>query len=165
MAAYRDLSPGLEERTFAQLEEEVEREGQARIEDISLCLSSAPTKDTNQDTEQDGLFQRDLGSPMEASPADQTPQMDAVPETQAGSRSKLPPSVQKNRQLLSRLVSEPDSQQSTPASQDLENEVRTEKSQSPAVPSEKLLQSPLTDCEIAVPTRKLRRRSDRMCSR
>ncbi|XP_030270025.1 telomeric repeat binding factor a isoform X2 [Sparus aurata] len=168
MAAYRDLSPGLEERTFAQLEEEVEREGQDRIDiDISLCLSSAPTKDTNRDTEQDGLFQRAEGSPMEASPADQTPQMDAVPETQAGSRSKMPPSVQKNRQLLTlaQLVTEPDSQQSTAASQDLENEVRTEESQSPAVPSEKLLQSPLTDCEIAVPTRKLRRQSDRMCSR
>ncbi|XP_036950202.1 telomeric repeat binding factor a isoform X2 [Acanthopagrus latus] len=164
-AAYRDLAPELEERTFAQLEVEVEREEQARIEGISLCLSSAPTKDTSRDTEQDGLFQRASGSPMEASPADQPPQTDVVPETQAGSRSKIP-SVQKNRQLstLARLVVEPDSQQSTPASQELENEVGTEELQSPAVPSEKLLQSPLTDSEIAVPTRKRRRRSDRLRS-
>lgn len=159
------MAPELEERTFAQLEVEVEREEQARIEGISLCLSSTPTKDTSRDTEQDGLFQRASGSPMEASPADQPPQTDVVPETQAGSRSKIP-SVQKNRQLstLARLVVEPDSQQSTPASQELENEVGTEELQSPAVPSEKLLQSPLTDSEIAVPTRKRRRRSDRLRS-
>ncbi|KAM8762767.1 telomeric repeat binding factor a [Acanthopagrus schlegelii] len=164
-AAYRDLAPEFDERTFAQLEVEVEREEQARIEGISLCLSSASTKDTSRDTEQDGLFQRASGSPMEASPADQPPQTDVVPETQAGSRSKIP-SVQKNRQLstLARLVVEPDSQQSTPASQELENEVGTEELQSPAVPSEKLLQSPLTDSEIAVPTRKRRRRSDRLRS-
>ncbi|XP_073320095.1 telomeric repeat binding factor a isoform X3 [Pagrus major] len=163
-AAYKDLAAGLIERTFAQLEEEVEREGQA-----SLCLSSTPTKDINRDSEQDGLFQRASGSPMEASPADQPPQMDVVPETQAGSRSKTP-SVLKNRRLftVARLVVEPDSQQScqsTPASQDLENEVRTEEPQSPSVPSNKQPQSPLTDSEVDVPTRKRRRRANQMFSR
>lgn len=160
------MTAGTEERSFAQLEEEVEREEQARKEEISLRLSPTPQKGTTQHSEQDGLFQRDSESPMEASQADQPPQTDAVPQTQAGSLSKTPP-VLRNRQLytVARLVVELDSQgssQYTTASQEVETEVRTEEPpQSPATPNKKDLQSPVTDSEVTIPTRKRPRQSNR----
>lgn len=163
------LAAASDERTFAQLEEEVEGEEQRRQQEISLRLSPSPTKDTNRDSEQEGLFQRDSGSPMEASPADQPPQTDAVPETQAGSLSKTPP-VLRNRQpyTLAHLVVQPDSQgssQCASASQELETKVRAEEPpQSPATPRKEDSQSLLTDNEITVPTRKARQ-ANRICSR
>ncbi|XP_070817364.1 telomeric repeat binding factor a [Chaetodon trifascialis] len=163
-AAYKALAANSDEKTFAQLEEEVEQEEQAKKE-VSLPLS--PT--TIKDSEQDELFQRDSGSPMEASPADQPPQTDVAPQTPAGSLSKTP-LVLRNRQLytVARLVVEPDSQgssQCTAASQELETEVRTEEPPQPAtVPSKKSQQSPATDSEVAMPTPKRLRRTSKICS-
>ncbi|XP_076577831.1 telomeric repeat binding factor a [Chaetodon auriga] len=167
-AAYKALAANSDEKTFAQLEEEVEQEEQAK-KDPSLPLSPTTMKDTNRDSEQDELFQRDSGSPMEASPADQPPQTDVAPQTQAGSLSKTP-LVLRNRQLytVARLVVEPDSQgssQCTAASQELETEVRTEEPPQPAgVPSKKGQQSPATDSEVATPTPKRLRRANKICS-
>nr|XP_029134605.1 LOW QUALITY PROTEIN: telomeric repeat-binding factor 2 [Labrus bergylta] len=137
-AAYIALSNDSDERPFAQLEAEVEREEQEKKKDMSsLHCSLAPENSTNQDSEQELIFQRDSGSPMEASPADQTPQTDAVLQEQAGSLSKTP-EVKRTRRPpynLARLVVEPDSQgstqstqstQSTPALQDQLADLRTE---------------------------------------
>ncbi|XP_041799257.1 telomeric repeat binding factor a [Chelmon rostratus] len=168
-AAYKALATSSDERTFAQLEEEVEQEEQAEQQGLSLTLSPTPPKDTNQDSEQDELFQRDSGSPMEASPADQPPQTDVAPQTQAGSLSKTP-LVLRKRQLytVARLVVEPDSQgssQCTAASQELEAEVRTEEPpQSPARPNKKGLQNPVTDNEVSAPTQKHPRRASKIRS-
>ncbi|XP_023267733.1 telomeric repeat-binding factor 2 isoform X2 [Seriola lalandi dorsalis] len=163
---YKALAAGSDERTFAWLEEEVEKEQQARKEDLSLRLSPSPEKDANQDE----LFQRESGSPMEASPADQPPQMDAVPQTQAGSLSKTPSVLRKRRlYTVAQLVVEPDSQaslQCSTASQELETEFRTEEPpQSPTLSKEKDSLSLLTDIEVTKPTRKLRRRPNKSCSR
>ncbi|XP_044062875.1 telomeric repeat binding factor a [Siniperca chuatsi] len=161
---YRALAAGSDERTFAQLEEEE----QARRKDFSLCLSPTPKKGTKRDSAQDGLFQRDSGSPMEASPADQ-PQTHAVPQTQAGSLSKTP-SVLRNRRLytVARLVVEPDSQgssQCTTASQELEVEVRTEEPlQSPTIHNNKDLQNPVADHEFTILTWKHPRRANKIYS-
>uniref|UniRef100_A0A3B4TC39 Telomeric repeat binding factor 2 n=1 Tax=Seriola dumerili TaxID=41447 RepID=A0A3B4TC39_SERDU len=163
---YKALAAGSDERTFAWLEEEVEKEQQAREEDLSLRLSPSPEKDANQDE----LFQRESGSPMEASPADQPPQMDAVPQTQAGSLSKTPSVLRKRRlYTVAQLVVEPDSQaslQCSTVSQELETEFRTEEPpQSPTLSKEKDSLSLLTDIEVTKPTRKLRRRANKSCSR
>ncbi|XP_041639327.1 telomeric repeat binding factor a isoform X2 [Cheilinus undulatus] len=128
-AAYLALSVGSDERTFAQLEEEVQRE--TNSECLSLNPSCSPERSSSQDSEQNQLFQRDSGSPMEGSPADQPPQVDSLSQPPAGSLSKTP-EVTRNRRLpynLARLVVEPDSQgssQSTSALQDLQVELRTE---------------------------------------
>lgn len=162
--AYKALTAGSDERTFAQVEEEVEEEEQARKEELSLRLSPTPKKGTNQDSEQDGLFQRD-SSPMEASPADQPPQTNAVPETQESSLSKRAP-VLRNRQLytVARLVVESDSQRNSQctASQELETEVRTEEPpQLTATPNKKDLQNPITDSEVTMPTLKRPRQTSK----
>ncbi|XP_049899756.1 telomeric repeat binding factor a [Epinephelus moara] len=157
-AAYKALAAGSNERTFSELEEEVEVEEQSKKE-FSLHLSQTPAKGTDQDTEQDGLFQRDSGSPMEASPADQPPQTDAVPPTQAGSDSRCCP-VLKNRRpyTVARLVVEPDSQGSlhcSAASQELEIDVRTEEPpQSPAITNNKDPQSLGKDTEVTTHVQK-----------
>ncbi|XP_038558023.1 telomeric repeat binding factor a [Micropterus salmoides] len=164
-AAYTVLASGSDERTFAQLEEEVEEEKQARREDLSLRLSPTPEKGTKRDSEQDGLFQRDSGSPLEASPADQPQQTDAVSQTQAGSLSKTPP-VRGNRRLytVARLVVEPDSQgssQCTTASQELEAEVRREEPlQVQTTPN-----NPVTENEVTPPTWKRSRQATKICAR
>ncbi|XP_031169967.1 telomeric repeat binding factor a isoform X2 [Sander lucioperca] len=169
-AAYKALAAGSYEKTFAQLEEEVEEEEQARKEVLCLRLSPSPEMGTDRDLEQDGLFQRDSGSPMEASPADQPPHTDADPQTQAGSLSKTP-SVLRNRRLytVARLVVEPDSQgssQCTTALQEVETDVRTEEPpQSLAIPSRKDSQSPLTDNEVTIPVRKCPRRANKISRR
>ncbi|XP_042364993.1 telomeric repeat binding factor a isoform X2 [Plectropomus leopardus] len=154
-AAYEALAAASNKRTFAQLEEEVEGEEQAR-EDLSLRLSPTPKKGTNQDSEQDGLFQRDSGSPLEASPADHPAQTDALPQTQAGSLSKCSAVVRTRRPFsVARLVVEPDSQgssQCSAASQECETDVRTEEPpEPPAVPSQKDPQSLETDNEVTTP--------------
>ncbi|XP_068451435.1 telomeric repeat binding factor a isoform X1 [Clinocottus analis] len=161
--AYKALATGPGERTFAQLEEEVKEAEQARKEDLSRGLSPAPRKGSI-DLEQDGLFQRDSESPMEASPADQPPQTNAVPETESGWLSKTP-SVLCNKHLntVARLVIEPDSQgssQCTAASQEQETDVRTEEPpQSLAVSNKKDLQSLGDDYEV-FPTQ-----ANKTCSR
>ncbi|KAE8297266.1 Telomeric repeat-binding factor 2 TTAGGG repeat-binding factor 2 Telomeric DNA-binding protein [Larimichthys crocea] len=148
--AFNSLA-GSDEGTFAQLEKEVHG-------DLLLRLSPTPPMCTEQNAGQDGLFQRDSGSPMEASPADQPPQMDAVPQTQAGSISKSAP-VLRNRRLytVARLVVEPDSQgssQCTTASlQEVETEIRTEEPP-PAITNKKELQSQVTHSDFTTHTQK-----------
>ncbi len=156
-----------DERTFAQLEEEVEREEQPQKERLSLHLSPSPKKDTERALEEDALFQKDSGSPMEASPADQPPHTDAVPETQAGSLSKTPPVLRNRRPYtVAQLVVEPDSQggsQCTTASRELEAEVRTEESpQSQAIPNKIDQHDPVTDDEVTIRTRKRSRRPSKI---
>ncbi|XP_035484254.1 telomeric repeat binding factor a isoform X3 [Scophthalmus maximus] len=170
-AAYKTLAAKSDMRTFSQLEEELEREEEARQDDLTLRLSPTPNEGTNQGSEEDGLFQRGSCSPMEASPADLPPQTDAAPQTPAGSLSKSS-SVLGNRRAytVAQLVLEPDSQvssQCTAASPELETEVITEESsQSPVTVSErKASQSPITDYEIIKPSRKHRRRTNHCCSR
>ncbi len=149
------------------MDEEVEKEEQAK-EALCLRLSPTPTRSTDQDSEQNGLFQRGSGSPMEASPADQPEQTDDVPQIQAGSLSKTPP-VTRNRRLytVAQLVVEPDSQGSSQyTTKELETEVRTEEPpQSPAILNEKDLQNALTDSEDTTPKRKYPRRNKNNCSR
>ncbi|XP_034088054.1 LOW QUALITY PROTEIN: telomeric repeat binding factor a [Gymnodraco acuticeps] len=164
-AAFKALSTCSDDKTFAQLaaeeEEEVEEEHQAR-NDLSLRLSPSP------DPEQDVIFQGDSGSPMEASPTDQT---DVVPKAQAEWLSKTS-SVPRNKRLwtVARLVVEPDSQgsqSSSPASQEVEEtEVRTEEPpQPPAAPDKSAELSVVTVDEDSLPVRKRRRRESNICSR
>ncbi|XP_030578992.1 telomeric repeat-binding factor 2-like isoform X1 [Archocentrus centrarchus] len=166
--AYSALAAVLNERTFSQLEEEVETEDQER-EDLYLHLSSDPKMDTNLDLEQEILFQRDSGSPMEVSPADQPPQTD-VPQTQGSSLSKTT-SVPWSRQLytVSRLVMEPDSQansQFSKVSEELDTEARLEEeSQTLALSNKRDVQCPVTDQEVAIPIPQRRRRTNRTDSR
>ncbi|KAJ4947520.1 hypothetical protein JOQ06_009555 [Pogonophryne albipinna] len=163
-AAFKALSTCSDDKTFVQLEEEEEEEHQAR-NDFSLRLSPSPEQETNQDPEQDVIFQGDSGSPMEASPTDQT---DVVPKAQAEWLSKTS-SVPRNKRLwtVARLVVEPDSQGSTPASLEVEEtEVRTEEPpQPPAAPDKSAELSVVTVDEDSLPVRKLRRRERNICSR
>ncbi|XP_072236413.1 telomeric repeat binding factor a [Leuresthes tenuis] len=163
-AAYKALAAGLDEKTFAELEQEVETEGQKR-EDLCPHHSSNGNGDANLNSEQEKLFQRNSCSPMEASPADQPPQTDAGPQAQARSVSKA-------LYTVARLVVEPDSQpssQCTPAPEELESEVGTEKPpQTLVVSSEKGfkdVECPVADREIATPTRKRPRRTTRTVSK
>lgn len=119
-AVYRSLATGLDDKTFTQVKMEMTKE------DLSLGLQ----KCTDQDAEQDVTYQGASCSPMEASPADEPAQIDADPQIQAGSVSKMA-SVARKRRLytVAQLVVEPDSygsSQCTPASEELEAEVRTE---------------------------------------
>ncbi|XP_063738438.1 telomeric repeat binding factor a isoform X2 [Eleginops maclovinus] len=167
-AAFKELATCLDCKTFAQLEEEVEEEQQARKDHFALVLPPSLEEETYQDSEQDGIFQRDSGSPMEASPADQI-QTDVVPKAEAGWLSKTP-SMPTNKRLytVARLVVEPDSQgssQCTTASKEVQTKVRTEPPQSPAAANETEEQSLETDDEVSLPVRKLPRREGRICSR
>lgn len=167
--AYKALVAGSHERTFAQLEEEVESE-EEQVEakkELSLRLSPTTNKVASQDLEQDGLFQRNSGSPMEASPADQQPQTNAVPPTQAASLSKT--SIKpRNKQLytVARLVVEPDSQgssQFTTTSHELETEATTEEpAQTRDISNKNDLQSPVMDSEVGW---KNPRQATKTCSR
>ncbi|CAB1414579.1 unnamed protein product [Pleuronectes platessa] len=98
-AAYKMLASLSDMRTFAQLEEEVEREEQERTADLLLRLSPSLKEDASLDSEPGSLFQRGSGSPMEASLADHLPQTEAVPHTQAGPLSKSPSSPLRTRRL------------------------------------------------------------------
>nr|XP_019935601.1 PREDICTED: telomeric repeat-binding factor 2-like isoform X1 [Paralichthys olivaceus] len=161
-AAYKMLAPRSDKRTFAQLEEEVEREEQERTDNLLLRLSPSFKEGTSLDSEQDGVFQRGSGSPMEASVADHPPQTDAVPQTQAGSLTKSTSPPLRNRRLytVARLVVEPDSQSSsqcTVTSQELDAEVlEVESPQSSTIANKNASQSPLTDNEVTRPSRKKR---------
>ncbi|XP_029354433.1 telomeric repeat binding factor a [Echeneis naucrates] len=153
-------------KTFAQLEEELEKEEWERTEDISLRLSPIPKKATNQDRG----FQRDSGSPIEASPADQTAKTHTTPQTPAGSLSKLSSAMRKTLlYTVAQLVVEPDSQpssQCSTASPEVETNVRTEDlPQSLSESIEKNPQSLLTDTKITKPSRKLPRRVNRRFTR
>lgn len=165
-AAYADLAPGSDAKSFAQLDKEVKREEQEKT-CHSLHLPPTLTNGMNQDSEKDVSFQRDSDSPMEASPADQPPQMNADPQTQAGTLTKAS-SVPRKRRLytVARLVVEPDSQgssQCTVASQEMEREVGKEPPQAVVTPNKNDLQNPVTENEVS--TRTYPRRSSRSCSR
>lgn len=164
-AVYNALAAGSDEMTFAQLKEKVEREEETEEqerEEFCLHLSLDPNSGTSLESEQDGPFQRNSGSPMEASPADEPPQTDAATQTKGGSLSKTA-AVMRNQQLptLAQLVVEPDSQatsQCTTSSQEIQPVVRIEKSpQICALSGKKDLQCPLTVKKVDVPTRKRRR--------
>ncbi|KAK2854236.1 hypothetical protein Q5P01_006897 [Channa striata] len=168
-AAHSSLTAGSREKPFSQLLEEVGSEEQSKKDDFP-CRSHTPKKGTNHDcVSEESLFQRDSGSPIEGSPADQTPQTDAVSQTQAQASNTLPkaPSVLMKRQpySISDLVVGPDSQvssQCTASPQELDTEVRTKEQEKP---SEKDLQCPITENEVTVPTRKLPRTPNRTCRR
>ncbi|XP_067449631.1 telomeric repeat binding factor a isoform X1 [Thunnus thynnus] len=164
-AVYKALAAGLDERTFAQLEEEVESEEQVKTKK-ELPHRISPT---TRNSEQDGLFQRNSGSPMEGSPADQQPQTDAVPPTRAESLSKSPVTLRNKRPYtVARLVVEPDSQGSSQCttSQELEAEVTTEEPvQILDICNKKDLQSPVTDSEVTISPQKRPRQATNTCSR
>lgn len=159
---------GSAERSFTQLEEEVESEEQVRTEkEVCLRLSPPHRKSV--------ILERDSGSPMEGSPADQPRQTDTVPPTQAGSLSKTPlskaPITMRNRRLytVAQLVIEPDSQgssQCTSASQELEAEVTTEEpEQTLDISHKRDLQSSETDSEVSIVTKKRFRKATNTCNR
>ncbi|KAM4592971.1 telomeric repeat binding factor a isoform 2-T2 [Odontesthes bonariensis] len=159
-ATYKALASGLNEKTFAQLEQEVETEGQKR-DDLCPHHSSDGNGDANLNSEQEKLFQRDSCSPMEASPADQPPQTDTGPQAQACSVSKA-------LYTVARLVVEPDSQpnsQCMTPPEELESEDGMETpTQALVVSSEKGfkdVECPVADREVAFPTRKRPRRTNR----
>ncbi|KAK9542565.1 hypothetical protein VZT92_000415 [Zoarces viviparus] len=165
--AYKALAASSDEGIFAQLEDEVEEEEQARKEALLQRFSTAPKEGTILDSEQDGLFHRHSGSPMEASPADQPPQTDAVSQTESGLLPKTPPAL-RNLHTVARLVVEPDSQGSSQcraASQEQETDVRAEEPpQPPAIPDNDS-QSLLADIEVSKPMRMIPRRANKICSR
>lgn len=111
-AAYKSLATGLNKKTFAQLEEEVDRE---ELERENFCeqLSMTSERCTSVDLEE-RLFQRDSGGPMEASPADEPTTANASPPSRADLHSKNPILLCKRENYtVSRLVVEPDSQASS----------------------------------------------------
>lgn len=145
-AAYRSLATGLHHKSFAQLKME------ATKEDLPLSLQKCASQD-------------DRGascSPMEASPADEPAQLDADPLIQTGSVSKTA-SVTRKGQLytVAQLVVEPDSHgssQCTPASEEMEPEVRVEEvTAAVASPAKTRPESPITEDKIVTPTRIKRR--------
>lgn len=160
------MAAGSDAKSFAQLDKEVKTEEQEKT-CHSLHLPPTLTNGMNQDTEKDVSFQRDSDSPMEASPADPPPQMNADPQTQAGTLTKAS-SVPRKRRLytVARLVVEPDSQgssQCTVASQEMEREVGKEPPPQAVITPNKDLQNPVTENEVS--TRTYPRRSSRSCSR
>ncbi|XP_060924395.1 telomeric repeat binding factor a [Limanda limanda] len=169
-AAYKMLASLSDMRTFAQLEEEVEREEQERTNDLLLRLSPSLKEDISLDSEPDGVFQRCSGSPMEASVADQPPKTEAVSHTQTGSLSKSPSPPLRKRRLytVARLVVEPDSQSSsqcTVASPEPDTQaLEVELPESPTIADDNS-QSLLTDNEVTKPSRKPRTQSSRLRSR
>ncbi|CAB1418047.1 unnamed protein product [Pleuronectes platessa] len=170
-AAYKMLASLSDMRTFAQLEEEVEREEQERTADLLLRLSPSLKEDASLDSEPDAVFQRGSGSPMEASVADHLPQTEAAPHTQAGSLSKSSTTPLRTRRLytVARLVVEPDSQSSsqcTVASPEIDTQVlEVESQQSPTLADENSSQSLLIDNEVTKPSRKPRTKSSGLRSR
>lgn len=160
--SYQSLATISDEKSFRQLEEELESEGQAREENGCTCNSHTPDKGTDWIcVREEGLFQRQSGSPMEASPADQPPQTDAVVLTQADILLKTP--------SVAQLVIQPDSQlssQCTIASQELQTELQAEESAKTSTPSEKNdLRCPVTEHDVSPPVRKLSGREKRTCTR
>ncbi|XP_061566860.1 telomeric repeat binding factor a [Cololabis saira] len=163
-AAYKSLSAGSGGTTFSQLEQQVEAECQEKG-DICEHPSADHNGSNNPSLEREGLFQRDVCSPMEASPADPSPQMEVGPQTQADLLSN-------KLFTVARLVIEPDSQpnsQCTATPEDLDIDVRTEEApQTPTESSEidpKELECPITERESTTPTRKRPRRSETTTNR
>ncbi|XP_030580835.1 telomeric repeat-binding factor 2-like [Archocentrus centrarchus] len=153
--AYKSLAAGLNKRTFAQLEEEVETEEQER-ENLCLQLSLTSKRRISLDLEE-GLFQRDSGDPKEASPADQL-------------LLKMPiVRCKREHYTVSRLVLQSDSQSSsfcTAASEELEPEARRKRApQTLPVSDEKDRQRTGTDQKGATPTGKQPLQANRASTR
>ncbi|XP_043961936.1 telomeric repeat binding factor a [Gambusia affinis] len=161
--AYKALAQCLEEKTFSDLEQEVEEESQKRV---CLCLERCTDsiQRTTQSSEQEALFQRKSVSPMEASPADEMTQIDAERQAAAGSLSKT-------LYTVARFVVEPDSQtssQCTTTVEELDVETRTTESpQMPSASNKELngLQCSDSDRKHSRPKRKLPRRGSNTASR
>ncbi|XP_054892761.1 telomeric repeat binding factor a isoform X1 [Poeciliopsis prolifica] len=162
-AAYKALAQCLDEKTFSDLEQEVEEESQKRV---CLCLEKRmdSIQGATQSSEQEALFQRKSVSPMEASPADQMTQTGAERQAVAGSLSKT-------LYTVARFVVEPDSQpssQCTTAADELDIETRTTDSpQMPSASNKELngLQCSDSDIQHSRPKRKLPRRGSNTVSR
>ncbi|CAN9506922.1 unnamed protein product [Ophioblennius macclurei] len=150
-AAYNALAVAPGRKTFAQLENEVETEEQ----DGQFCLRLSPESQRHNevDTEWEGMFQRDSGSPMEATPADQTEQTDAVLETQAASKTPLVHQSPR-RYTVERLVTGPDSliaSQATAAAQETKAAVSGKNPTTPQTPSKGIApQCTEQDSEVTV---------------
>lgn len=147
-AAYRSLATGLHDKSFAQLKME------ATKEDLPLSLQKCAS--------QDASYRGASCSPMEASPADEPAQLDADPPIQTGSVSKTASVTRKGRlYTVAQLVVEPDSHgssQCTPASEEMEPEVRVEEvTAAVASPAKTRPESPITEDKIVTPTRIKRR--------
>lgn len=148
--AYNALAEGSCQITFDQLTQEVDTEAQEN--EICLQLAPDPMKGTILNSELDLLNQRDVCSPMEASPADQPPQSEKNPQTQASSLSAY---------TVPRLLAEPDSlpsSQCTTAAEELETE-EGKKLQPQTVSSgskTKEAPYPVTDKEVIIPRRSTR---------
>lgn len=160
--AYRSLAKGLHDKSFSQLTIEVTKE------DLSLSLQTC----TSQDAEQDVSYQGASCSLMEASLADEPAQIDADLQIQTDIDPQIQGSVSKTASVtrkgklytVAQLVVEPDSQgtsQCTPASEEMEPEVRPEELPAAgASAAETTPQSPITEDKIVTPKR-IRCRSGR----
>ncbi|XP_038158177.1 telomeric repeat binding factor a [Cyprinodon tularosa] len=139
--AYKALAEGLEEKTFSELEEEVEAEAQ---EGVCLCQQRSldPKRGDDQSLDQEAGLQRDSCGPMEASPAEQPPQRDAEQQDQTGSLY-----------TVARLVVEPDSQVSTQYSIAAEELERRAEKPPQTPPTNNSSQGPLTEKQVEIPTR------------
>ncbi|XP_061881395.1 telomeric repeat binding factor a isoform X3 [Entelurus aequoreus] len=129
MSAYQTLATGGLVLSFSQLEDIL---GNEKLE--TRFLGSA-RDDTSKDPELDERFQRDSGSPVEASPAGPHAQNDVPSQSKTGSPQTT--NTRRKRQLytVSKFVMEPDSQESS-ASQAREATVRgDEQGQSQIVPN------------------------------
>ncbi|XP_032416363.1 telomeric repeat binding factor a [Xiphophorus hellerii] len=161
--AYKALAQCLDEKTFSDLEQEVEEESQ---ESMCLCLErhTVSIRGTTQSSEQEALFQRKSVSPLEASPADQMTQTGAGRQAAAGSLSKT-------LYTVARFVVEPDSQpssQCTTAAEELDVETRTTESpQMPSASNKEVngLQCSDSDRQHSRPKRKLPRGGSNTVSR
>lgn len=164
--AYQALAAGVDGTTMEHLEEEIEREEQPKKDNLNPHILPTPNRDSQQAFEQDGLFQRDSNSPMEASPADQPPHTDTVPETQTGSETNTTPVLTNRLYSVAQLVVEPDSQvglQCTTPSQEPEIEVVTEQPQ--VLSSKEDQQDPVTVVEVTIPTWKRTKQACKISSR
>ena len=99
LEAYTALAKELgEEKSFAQLEKEVQKGKKKESGPFFLCLSPSPLEGSDAEPEQDDPSQRDSGSPMEALEADEYPatEVKVVPTVQEDSLVEVVPTVQKD---------------------------------------------------------------------
>ncbi|XP_076011537.1 telomeric repeat binding factor a [Genypterus blacodes] len=170
-AVYTALAAGSELQTFSQLEEETEMEmeqTEARKENISISLTVTSVKSANVESQQAELFLKDSCVPLEAIPADQSPAVEAVPQSGADPPTHATSPQRTRRQhTVAQLVMGPDSQgapQDSPPSNGLDTGldtgVRAEEPETVTMLCEaEDQQCPLTDTPITKPTRKRSRRS------
>lgn len=163
-AAYQALTNSSQVESFAQLEEEVEREGQEEV-DFFYCRSHVHKKCT---IWENGTLQRQSGRPVEASAVDQPSQPDADLQTQGGTLSNTPTVAQLVIQPDSQVI-QPDSQVNAPctvATRQPQTDARTEEAaESPTKSNKADRQCPVPEIDIPKPTRRLPRRTCKRPSR